>query len=91
MVDRSSRCYSWGSDFFFCKEIIFVTKYRIQSHVKRRFLLYMLLFWKKTKMWNSFINREFKPSRIRQTSYLSWEFLKIENEQIKTAQKLSYG
>ena len=63
MVDRSSRCYSRGSDFF-CDKIIFVTKYRIQSHVKRRFLLYMLLFWKKTKMWNSFINREFTTNVI---------------------------
>ena len=27
----------------------------------------------------------------RKTSDLSWEFLKIENEQIKTAQKNSYG
>ena len=62
MVDRSSRCYFWGSDFFFGREIIFGTKYRLQSHVICRFLLYMLLFWKKTKMWNSFINRsgEFK-------------------------------
>ena len=50
MVDRSSLCYFWGSDFLFCKEKIFVTKYRIQSHVICRFLLYMLLFWKKTKM-----------------------------------------
>ena len=50
MVDRFSRCYFWGSDFFFCREIIFVTKYRVLSHVICGFLLYMLLFWKKTKM-----------------------------------------
>ena len=39
MVDRSSLCYFWSSDFFFCKEIIFFTKYRIQSHVICGFLL----------------------------------------------------
>ena len=33
MVDRSSCCYFWGSDFCFCSEIIFVTKYRVQSRV----------------------------------------------------------
>ena len=27
----------------------------------------------------------------RQTSDLSWEFLKIENKQIKTVQNISYG
>ena len=53
-----------GSDFFFCKEIIFVTKYRIQSHVISGFSLYMLLFWKRTKMWNSFINRAFTANVI---------------------------
>ena len=49
-VNRSLRCYSRGSDFFFSKKIIFVTKCRIQNHVICRFLLYMLLFWKKKKM-----------------------------------------
>ena len=53
-VNRSSRCYSRS------KKIIFVAKYRIQNNVIWRFLLYMLLFWKKKKMWNSYINREFK-------------------------------
>ena len=31
MVDRSSCCYFWRSDFCFCSETIFVTKYRVQS------------------------------------------------------------
>ena len=43
-VNRSSRCYSRS------KKLIFVAKYRIQNHVICRFLLYMLLFWKKKKM-----------------------------------------
>ena len=30
-------------------------------------------------------------SRTRQTSDSSWEFLKIENERIKTGQNNSYG
>ena len=40
-----------------------------------------------------FITREFKLHVYskRQTSDSSWEFLKIENEQIKTAQHNSYG
>ena len=31
MVDRSSCCYFWHSDFCFCSKTIFVTKYRVQS------------------------------------------------------------
>ena len=37
-------------------------------------------------------NREIiLASRVRLTPDLSWEFLKIENEQIKAAQNNSYG
>ena len=39
---------------------------------------------------NAMLNREFKLKRIRQTADSRWEFLKIENVQIKTAQKNSY-
>ena len=35
----------------------------------------------------TWIREFFKASRMRQTSDSSWEFLNIENEQIKTAQK----
>ena len=51
MVDRSSLCYFWGSDFFFLQRNNF--RYQIQNtkpRYMRVFLLYMLLFWKKTKM-----------------------------------------
>ena len=39
----------------------------------------------------TWIREFFKASRMRQTSDSSWEFLNIENEQIKTAQNNSYG
>ena len=39
----------------------------------------------------TWIREFFKASRMRQTSDSSWEFLNIENEQIKTAQNNCYG
>ena len=45
------------------------------------------------KLWELGKNREIKIHvyRKRQTSYLSWEFLRRENKQIKTVPNDSYG
>ena len=50
MVDRSSLCYFWGSDFFFLQRNNFGCQIQNTKPRYMRVFAVMLLFWKKTKM-----------------------------------------
>ena len=54
---------------------------------------YIVHAWLERFFFGKTVNREVKLHVYgkRQTSDSSWEFLKIENKQIKTAQNNSYG
>ena len=89
-VNRSLRCYSRGSDFFFSKKIIFVTKCRIQNHVICRSYCICCFSGRRRKCEILTLIESLSFTYTANVVMFTLRISQNRTKQIKTAQKLSY-